>query len=95
MHRILGIPIVYFHVHIAKVTDGGMSHLFLIKVGLILHFACWNVSTYPVAGSDFKCIGLHLYRYTQLKIIKGTHVRNGIAALPDILNVMHDVCLIG
>ena len=33
--------------------------------------------------------------YTLLKIIKGIHVRNGIAALPDILPFMHDVCLIG
>ena len=33
--------------------------------------------------------------YTLLKIIKGTHVRNGIAGLPDMLHFVHDVCLIG
>ena len=31
---------------------------------------------------------------TLLKIIKGTHVRNGITDLPYILHFMHDVCLI-
>ena len=30
-----------------------------------------------------------------LKIIKGTHVRNGIAGLPYIFHFMHDACLIG
>ena len=42
----------------------------------------------------FACACEFKYVYTLLKIIKGTHVRNGITDLPYILHFMHDVCLI-
>ena len=33
--------------------------------------------------------------YTLLKIIKGTHVMNGIVGLASMLNLMQDMCLLG
>ena len=47
------------------------------------------------------CITLHefylkkqdsIHKYTLLKIIKGTHVRNVIAGLPYMLHFMHVMC---
>ena len=37
----------------------------------------------------------NFFRYTLLKIIKGTHVMSGIADLASMLHFMQDMCMLG
>ena len=56
----------------------------------LTHFVSHVLCICPL--SVYSCMSV---RHTLLNIIKGTHISNGITGLPNMLQCMHVVCMVG
>ena len=67
---------------------------FIISVTEVTYF-CMSRHYSGESVSDTDVIGQLIDIYTLLIIIKGTHVRNDITGLPNMLQFMYVMCMVG